>query len=129
MSDLKTHPQPCECPFCGAERKLRAESSFAAPTGLDAEQVRAAVMAEPELPGDMPDEMWEALSKDKESAAECLRIVVRQTKSGILQRLNLKASNVRHNPACVTERDVGLKPLNNPSATRRQPVDTFSDFS
>jgi len=25
MSDyLKTHPQPCHCPFCGAERKLKA---------------------------------------------------------------------------------------------------------
>lgn len=37
MSDahLKTHPQPCDCPFCGAERKLKAESSFAEPTLLE----------------------------------------------------------------------------------------------
>lgn len=68
-------------------------SSFAAPTGLDDEQVRAAIEAEPELPGDMPDEMWAVISKDRDAAAECLRIVVRQTKVGIIQRLGLKASN------------------------------------
>jgi len=30
---LKIHGQPCDCPFCGAERKLAAE---AAPAGSDA---------------------------------------------------------------------------------------------
>ena len=56
---------------------------------VSCEQARAAIEAEPELPGEMPDEMWQAISKDKDAAAECLRIVVRQTKAGIIQRLNL----------------------------------------
>lgn len=56
---------------------------------VSCEQARAAIEAEPELPGEMPDEIWQAMSKDKDAAAECLRIVVRQTKAGIIQRLNL----------------------------------------
>lgn len=53
------------------------------------EQARAAIMAEPELPGDMPDEMWEAIRNDRDAAVECMRIVVRQTKAGIIKRLGL----------------------------------------
>lgn len=34
MSDyLNIHPQPCDCPFCGAERKLKAQSELAARSG------------------------------------------------------------------------------------------------
>lgn len=45
-----------------------------------------AITDEPELPGEMPDEMWEAIRSDRDAATETLRIVVRQTKGGILKR-------------------------------------------
>jgi hypothetical protein len=51
-------------------------------------KVLAAVEAEPELPGDMPDEMWEELqTMDREEMVTALRIVVRQTKDGIRDRI------------------------------------------
>ena len=46
-----------------------------------------AVNDEPELPGDMPDEMWNAIRNDRDAVAEALRITVRQTKSGIIKRM------------------------------------------
>lgn len=45
-----------------------------------------AVTDEPELPGEMPDEMWGVISSDRDAAGEALRIIVRQTKGGILTR-------------------------------------------
>ena len=53
------------------------------------ERVRClkAVEDEPELRGDMPDEMWNAIAGDRDAMAEALRIVVRQTKSGICERI------------------------------------------
>ena len=96
-----------KCHICGEDREAPGKlycsaahgpSSFAAPTGLDAERVRAAINAEPELPGDMPDEMWEAIRNDRQAAVECMRILVRQTKLGILKRLNLEASNTQALP-------------------------------
>lgn len=56
---------------------------------VSCERARAAILAEPELPGDMPDEMWEVMRNDRQAAAECLRIAVRQTKAGIIKRLHL----------------------------------------
>lgn len=61
---------------------------------LDATIVRAAIDAEPELPGDMPDEMWGALRSfayrdDREGMIEALRLAVRMTKQGIKARLGL----------------------------------------
>ena len=38
---------------------------------------------EPELPGEMPDEMWEAIQGDRDAVGEALRIAVRQTKQNI----------------------------------------------
>jgi hypothetical protein len=54
-----------------------------------------AVTDEPELPGAMPDAMWDVLRSDRDASAEALRIVVRQTKAGILKRG--MRSNVRAN--------------------------------
>lgn len=48
----------------------------------------AAVDAEPELPGDMPDEMWLSIRDDRDAATEAMRIVVRQTKCGIKARIS-----------------------------------------
>jgi len=45
-----------------------------------------AVTDEPELPGEMPDEMWDVLRSDRAAATEALRIIVRQTKGEILTR-------------------------------------------
>jgi hypothetical protein len=56
-----------------------------------------AVTDEPELPGEMPDEMWSVLRTDRDAATEALRIIVRQTKGGILtrgMRSNAKVSGV-----------------------------------
>lgn len=52
------------------------------------EQVLKAVDDEEELTGDMPDEMYEALKGgDRDILCEVLRIVVRQTKLGIKNRI------------------------------------------
>ena len=46
----------------------------------------AAITDEPELPGEMPEEMWEVLRNDRDAATKAMRIAVRQTKGGILKR-------------------------------------------
>lgn len=56
-------------------------------TRLERERCLAAVDAEPELPGEMPDEMWEVLSSDRDAATKALQIIVRKTKSGIRDRI------------------------------------------
>ena len=54
---------------------------------LERERCLEAVDAEPELPGEMPDEMWAAIREDRDAAAEAMRIIVRQTKAGIRARI------------------------------------------
>jgi len=51
------------------------------------ETVRAAIDLEPELPGDMPDEMWEAIRNDRDAMRKALVICVKETKAGIKSRL------------------------------------------
>lgn len=47
----------------------------------------SAIAAEPELPGEMPDEMWDVMnSGDRDAVTEAMRIAVRQTKEGIRER-------------------------------------------
>lgn len=48
--------------------------------------VKEAVDAEPELDGEMPDEMWGLIRSDRDAATEALRATVRATKKGILDR-------------------------------------------
>ncbi len=55
--------------------------------------LKQAIQAEPELPGDMPDAMWCALNDDRDAMNEAFRIVVRQTKEGILERAKLSKEN------------------------------------
>lgn len=43
---------------------------------------------EPELPGPMPDEMWFAISGNREATQEALREAVRLTKKNIRNRIN-----------------------------------------
>ena len=47
-------------------------------------RLRGAIANEPELPGGMPDEMWDAIKGDRDATEEGMRIVVRRTKQGIL---------------------------------------------
>jgi hypothetical protein len=57
--------------------------------------IKAAVDEEPELPGEMPDEMYEFLhNADKEALSEVERITVRITKQGILERAEEKLNNL-----------------------------------
>ena len=49
-------------------------------------RLREAIEDEPEVPGHMQDEMWEAIKGDRDSIEEAMRIVVRQTKEGIIKR-------------------------------------------
>ena len=57
-----------------------------------------AVEAEPELPGEMPEEMWDALEAmrgsvgEREAMTEAFRIVVQLTKKGIADRLRALAT-------------------------------------
>lgn len=48
------------------------------------EAAKEAIKSEPEFPGSMPDEMWEAIKGDKDAMREALRITVRLTKKNIL---------------------------------------------
>lgn len=56
-------------------------------TAILLEDAIKAVEDEPELPGRMPDEMWAMINGDRDAIEELLRITVRQTKSGIIERL------------------------------------------
>lgn len=56
-------------------------------TRRERERCCEAVREEPELPGDMPDEMWDAIRNDRDAMAAALRITVQQTKQGILSRI------------------------------------------
>lgn len=59
---------------------------------LTVDEAIAAIDAEPELPDDMPDEMWDACRKDRDTMQEALRVVVRLTKEGITNRLTKSAN-------------------------------------
>lgn len=49
---------------------------------------KLAVYEESELPGEMPDEMWEAIKNDRDAVMHALRLAVRQTKEGIISRID-----------------------------------------
>jgi hypothetical protein len=56
--------------------------------------VLKAIEDEPEYPGKMPDEMFEALRNDRDAMEEAMRITVRLTKIGIKNRvMGLDKSN------------------------------------
>tara|TARA_R110000868_G_scaffold90375_1_gene251010 strand:+ start:155 stop:469 length:315 start_codon:yes stop_codon:yes gene_type:complete len=62
--------------------------SFAdAVRGAERERCEQAVRDEPELPGEMPQAMFDTVQHDKDACAEALRILVRLTKQGILERI------------------------------------------
>lgn len=49
--------------------------------------LQKAIDDEPELPGEMPDEMWDAIKYDRDAMAEAMREVVRQTKLNLVKVL------------------------------------------
>lgn len=51
-----------------------------------------AVTDEEELPGDMPDAMWEAIRGDREATQIALRTTVQETKKGIIARLSARSA-------------------------------------
>lgn len=46
-----------------------------------------AVADEPEVPGTMPDEMWNAIRDDRDAMENVIRVAVQQTKAGIRERI------------------------------------------
>jgi hypothetical protein len=56
---------------------------------VSCEQVRAAIDAEPELYGEMPDEIYNIMRIDKQAAADVMRASVRVIKHNIKTRLGL----------------------------------------
>ena len=73
------------------KRALNRQIELTTPESATHARIIEAIDAEPELPGDMPDEMWNAISTSREYAVEAMRIAVRQTKRGIKERLGLPA--------------------------------------
>ncbi|NMB83277.1 MAG: hypothetical protein GYA14_15820 [Ignavibacteria bacterium] len=55
---------------------------------LTKERVIEAIDVEPELPGEMPDEIYQSVQGDKDALAELLRITVGETKRGIRNRIS-----------------------------------------
>ena len=47
---------------------------------------------EPELPGDMPDKMWEAVRNDRDACQESHKITVRGTKKNIAQAIRARSN-------------------------------------
>ena len=61
---------------------------------LDPAHVAKAIDDEPECPGEMPEEMWQALkvmgeTNDRAGMTEDIRLTVRLTKEGIKERLGV----------------------------------------
>jgi len=51
------------------------------------DKIIESINAEPELPGQMPEEIFESVRNDKDAFIELLRITVRETKKGIKERI------------------------------------------
>lgn len=61
------------------------------------ELVQSAIAEEPEFPGEMPDDMYQAIvTGDKHVVAESLRIAARLTKTGILERIKNRLNNINN---------------------------------
>ncbi len=68
-------------------RDLEVVAKEIASLQLSKERVIKAIDDEPELPGDMPDIIYESVKNDKDALTELLRITVRETKDGIKKRI------------------------------------------
>lgn len=52
------------------------------------EILKQIVEEEPELPGNMPDKVWDILNGDRDATEQSLKLAVKQTKQNILKRIN-----------------------------------------
>ena len=46
-----------------------------------------AIEAEPELPGPMPDKMWNKIKSDRDATEKLFQLAISATKKGIMERL------------------------------------------
>lgn len=77
------------CLGCLCEKALRTERKRALAAESKVSQMVEAIKSEPELPGEMPDYVWNLIKNDRDLATESLRIAVRRTKAGILVRAGI----------------------------------------
>lgn len=54
---------------------------------VDRHKVYEAIDEESELPGEMPDEMWNSIKNNRDAYAEAVRIAIRLTKENIKIRV------------------------------------------
>lgn len=72
-----------------AGRRRASADAADAPLRARIERLEAAIADEPDLPGPMPDEMWNAIRGDRDAVERVLRIAVQKTKEGIRARAAL----------------------------------------
>lgn len=70
-----------------------------------------AVDDETEFPGDMPDEMWDAIAGDRDAMAEALRIAVRLTKDGIRERIMVPNAIELTGAPCQVQPMIPVQPV------------------
>lgn len=76
--DMRTYPTGCERHTKDAARIAELEQAVRV--------LAKSIYDEPELPGDMPDEMWNMLNGNRNMTRLALVRVVQETKRGILER-------------------------------------------
>lgn len=54
---------------------------------MKVDEIVAIIAIEPELEGEMPEDMYIALQGDRDACAQALRIIVKQTKKNIINRI------------------------------------------
>lgn len=57
-------------------------------TRIERARCLEAIASVPELPGEMPDEMWNKVMGDRDAMTEALRIAVRKTKEEAADAIN-----------------------------------------
>jgi hypothetical protein len=65
------------------------------------ERLREAITSEPELPDNIPDEMWEAMRYDRDITTEAMRLAVQYTKQGIMERAKVTPSPEQDDLAAI----------------------------
>lgn len=73
-------------------RKLKRVNAELAQAKATIERMRDCVVVEEVLPGDMPDEMWQAIKGDRDLMCEVIRAAVAATKESILERMDSNVS-------------------------------------
>ena len=88
MSDREAFNRYCHNWFDDECEMQLAWLAWQAATLAERERCAAEVKKEPELDDEMPDEMFEYMTRGRAEMTEALRAVVRATKGEILDRVN-----------------------------------------